>query len=57
MGLPAQECVFIDDTLKNLESAAKLAIQPVLITAKPDADTCPPGMASIEKISQLLELL
>lgn len=57
MGLPAQECVFIDDTLKNLETVAKMGIQPVLITAKPDADTCPSGMASIGKISQLLELL
>lgn len=57
LGLPPQECVFVDDTLKNLEGAAKLGIQAVLITAKPEADTCPPGMASIEKISQLLELL
>lgn len=57
MGLPAQECVFIDDVARNLEGAAKAGIQPVQIRVKPDADPCPQGMASIGKISGILELL
>ncbi len=57
MGLPAQECVFIDDVARNLEGAAKVGIQPVQIRVKPDADPCPQGMASIGKISGILELL
>ena len=57
MGLPPEECVFIDDTLKNLWGAQAAGIQPVLITAKPDAEECPEDMASISKISELLELL
>lgn len=57
MGLPPEECIFIDDTLKNLEAIATLGVQPVLITAKPDAEKCPENMASIDKISGLLELL
>ena len=57
MGLPAQECVFIDDMARNLEGAAKVGIQPVQIRVKPDADPCPQGMASIGKISGILELL
>ena len=57
MGLPAQECVVIDDVARNLEGAAKVGIQPVQIRVKPDADPCPQGMASIGKISGILELL
>ncbi|MFR3238753.1 MAG: HAD family hydrolase [Acutalibacter sp.] len=57
MGLPAQECVFIDDVARNLEGAAKVGIQPVQVRVKPDADPCPQGMASIGKISGILELL
>lgn len=57
MGLPAQECVFIDDVARNLEGAVKVGIQPVQIRVKPDADPCPQGMASIGKISGILELL
>ena len=57
MGLPAQECVFIDDVARNLEGAAKVGIQPVQIRVKPDADPCPDGMLSIDKISGILDLL
>ena len=57
MGLPAQECVFIDDVARNLEGAAKVGIQPVQIRVQPDADPCPQGMASIGKISGILEPL
>ena len=57
MGLPAGECVFIDDTAKNLVAAQKLGIQPVQIRAKPGADPCPDGMLSIDKISGILDLL
>ena len=57
MGLPGEQCVFIDDTVKNLEGAAKLGIQPVQVRVKPDADPCPDGMLSIDKISGILDLL
>ena len=57
MGLPAGECVFIDDTAKNLVAAQKLGIQPVQIRAKPGADPCPDGILSIDKISGILDLL
>ena len=49
--------MFIDDVARNLEGAAKVGIQPVQIRVKPDADPCPQGMASIGKISGILELL
>ena len=57
MGLPPEECAFIDDGVKNLQGAQAAGIQPVLITAKPGAEECPPGMASIQTISGILELL
>ena len=57
MGLPPEQCVFIDDTAQNLVGAQKLGIQPVQIRKKPGADPCPQGMLSIDKISGILELL
>ena len=57
MGLPPEQCVFIDDTAQNLVGAQKLGIQPVQIRKKPGADPCPEGMLSIDKISGILELL
>ena len=41
-GVPAEETVFIDDSVRNLDGAAKLGITPVLIAANPAADveTC-----------------
>lgn len=57
MGLPPEQCVFIDDTAQNLVGAQKLGIQPVQIRKKPGADPCPEGMLSINKISGILELL
>ena len=56
LGLPPEETVFVDDGAGNLEGARRMGIQPVLIRAKPGADTCE-TMASIEKTSGLLELL
>ena len=37
-GVPAEETVFIDDVVRNLDGAAALGITPVLIAANPDAD-------------------
>ena len=41
-GVPAEETVFIDDSVRNLDGAAELGITPVLIAANPAADveTC-----------------
>jgi methionine salvage enolase-phosphatase E1 len=37
-GVPAEETVFIDDSVRNLQGAAELGILPVLIAARPEAD-------------------
>ncbi len=37
-GAPAEETVFIDDSVKNLQGAAALGILPILIAADPKAD-------------------
>ena len=56
MKLPPEQTVFIDDSVENLEGAEKCGIQPVLITAKPDAESSD-KYPSIKKLSKLLELL
>lgn len=56
MGLPPEETVFIDDGTDNLRGAQEAGIQPVLIRAKPDAETCD-NMAQISRISGLLDIL
>lgn len=57
LGIPPEETIFIDDGVENLRGAQKAGIQPVLITAKPNAEKRPEGMAEIGKISGLLNLL
>ena len=52
-GVPAQDTVFIDDSLKNLEGADKLGITPILIAANPASDVDSPYL----KIHSLSELL
>ena len=37
-GVPAEETVFIDDSVRNLDGAAELGITPILIAANPAAD-------------------
>ena len=37
-GVPAEETVFIDDSVRNLEGAAALGITPILIAANPESD-------------------
>ncbi len=37
-GVPAEETVFIDDSVNNLEGAAALGITPILIAANPASD-------------------
>ena len=52
-GVPAEETVFIDDSVCNLEGAAALGIFPVLIAAHPAADV----ETSFLKIRDLRELI
>lgn len=52
-GCKAEETVFIDDSLENLEGAVKLGITPVLMAANPASDVDSPYM----KIHALSELL
>ena len=37
-GVSAEEAVFIDDSVQNLEGAAALGIMPILIAANPESD-------------------
>ena len=52
-GASAEEAVFIDDSIRNLEGAAALGILPVLIAANPEAD----AETSFLKIRDLRELI
>ena len=52
-GASAEEAVFIDDSVRNLEGAAALGILPVLIAANPEADV----ETSFLKIKDLRELI
>ena len=52
-GYKAEETVFIDDSVRNLEGAAKLGITPILIAANPASDIDSPYL----KIHTLSELL
>ena len=56
MKLPPEQTVFIDDCVENLEGAEKCGIQPVLITAGPEAENSD-KYPSIKKISELIEIL
>lgn len=53
MGFSAEDTVFIDDRLQNLESAAELGITPILIASNPASDIDVPFL----KIHSLKELL
>ena len=52
-GVPAEETVFIDDVVRNLDGAAALGITPILIAANPDADV----ETNYLKIHDLRELI
>ena len=52
-GVPAQETVFIDDSVRNLDGAAVLGITPILIAANPASDV----ETSYLKIKDLRELI
>lgn len=52
-GAPAEETVFIDDSVENLEGAAALGITPILIAANPPSD----AETSFLKIRDLRELI
>ena len=53
-GVPAEETVFVDDSVRNLEGAAALGITPVLIAPGPDAGEVPPGMTVIRDLRELI---
>lgn len=53
-GYPAEDTVFIDDSLGNLEGAAKLGITPILIAANPASDVDSPYL-KIHSLSELLK--
>ena len=52
-GVPAEETVFIDDVVRNLDGAAALGITPILIAANPEADV----ETNYLKIHDLRELI
>ena len=52
-GFPAEETVFIDDAVRNLDGAAALGITPVLIAANPASDV----ETKYTKIKDLRELI
>jgi putative hydrolase of the HAD superfamily len=56
IGLSANETVFIDDSENNLDGAARCGIQPVLITAKPNAKSSGryPAVNSVSEIFKYL---
>ena len=53
-GCKAEETVFIDDSVRNLEGAAKLGITPILIAANPASDIDSPYL-KIHALSELLK--
>ena len=57
MGLPPEETIFVDDSTGNLQGAAALGIQPVLIQAKPSPSKPDPGMTTLSDLGELPELL
>ena len=52
-GVPAEQTVFVDDRIANLEGAAKVGITPVLITVNPVSDV----ETTFTKIKELRDLL
>ena len=52
-GVPAEQTVFVDDRVANLEGAAKVGITPVLITVNPVSDV----ETTFTKIKELRDLL
>jgi len=53
VGCKAEDTVFVDDSVRNLEGAAKLGITPILIAANPASDVA----TEFVKIHTLSELL
>ena len=54
--IPAEETIFIDDSVENLKGAMDFGIQPVLINVKGDKDVSI-NITKINKLSALLEYL
>ena len=51
-GVPAEDTVFIDDVVRNLDGAAALGITPVLAAVHPEADveTCYPKIRDLREL-------
>lgn len=56
MKLPPEQTAFIDDGVENLDGAEKCGIQPVLITAKPNAESSD-KYPCLNKLSELFDIL
>jgi len=56
LGVPAEKTIFVDDFERNLDGAAALGINPVLITYKPGAVPSE-KYPNIARISELIKLL
>ena len=56
LGLPAEQTVFVDDSLSCLQGAAALGITPIQMRKKPD---CPAmtGIPAVESMTELEQLL
>ncbi len=52
-GVPAEQTVFVDDRIANLEGAAKFGITPIMITLNPESDV----KTLFTKIKELRDLL
>lgn len=53
-GFPAEDTVFVDDSARNLEGAARLGMTPVLIARTPVPDAASPFI-TIRSLSELIE--
>lgn len=55
IGLRGEETLFVDDSVKNLEAAARLGIQPVLVLTKEQKGRS--SFTEIEKLAELVEVV
>lgn len=56
LGLPAEETIFVDDSISCLKGAASAGITPIQMRKKPDCPTAP-DILSVESMTELEQLL